>query len=133
MLAISLGRGPIKGKNSTRDRHPYTPAVRKARPAAREERAPARRLRRRDVLEAENKRNEEEEEVPVEASWAVVDPLPSREARLAAMESDTTQLRDVEDDLTEAANALQLDSGAETEACPPELQLRICSGSAQQE
>ncbi|KAJ5644421.1 hypothetical protein N7507_010432 [Penicillium longicatenatum] len=129
MLAISLGRGPIKGKISTRDRHPYTPAVRKARPAARE----ARRLRRRDVLEAENKRDEEEEEVPVDASWALVDPLPSREARLAAMESDTTQLRDVEDDLTEAANALQLGSGAETEVCPPEGQLRIFSGSAQQE
>jgi hypothetical protein len=68
----------------------------------------------------------------VEASWALVDPLPSREARLTAMESDTTQLWDVEDDPTEAANALQLDSGAETEACPPEGQLRLCSGPAQQ-
>ncbi|KAJ5549637.1 hypothetical protein N7513_006871 [Penicillium frequentans] len=96
----------------------------------------ARRLRKRDADELEKKRVEEEEgmrveeeeEVPVDASGPLVDPLPSREERVVAMESETAQLRGVEE-LAVAAGAMQL-IDEEKEAGPVEGQLLICSAPA---
>lgn len=96
----------------------------------------ARTLRKRNVNELEKKRVEEEvgmkveeeEEVPVDASGPLVDLLPSCEERLVAMESETAQLRGVEE-LAVAAGPMQL-FDEEREAGPIEGQLLICSGPA---